>query len=238
VQALSELMWDGQVIWPDIERWLANFNGPDGDSERLHALHLLSQFSFFNSRLMRSLLRASPRLFVHPHELYDSRAAGTQLASVLGRVVFLDDFCGSGRQVRRYTRNIIPKIRQENEAIRLCYYPLFATSEGLERVRQSKVFDEVETLCELDGSFRAVSPESRYFLQVPAEVSREFAEQMCVRYGQLIEPSAPLGFRDCQLLIGFAHNIPNNTLPIFWSEGTEHHQWTPVFPRYKKGGQW
>jgi hypothetical protein len=301
VLALNELMWEGRVIWPDIQRWIANFAGERREDEHLHALFLLSHFSYFNSRMMRVLLGAlyrdliqypiiaklrrdnantldiglidslyraelkrmrfvglgnpsesgnhllyyfrqenalSPKSFVHPHELYDSRSNGIQLVAALSRVVFLDDFCGSGRQVRRFTRNIIPRIRADNPTIRLSYHPLFATSAGLQRVRDVGVFDEVEALCELDESFRALSPSSRYFLENHEGVSRDFAIAMCEKYGQSIEPSAPMGFRDCQLLVGFAHNVPNNTLPIFWSEGNDAHPWTPVFARHRKGAQW
>lgn len=294
-------MWGGHLNWPDVERWLANFAGERKAEERLHALFLLSHFSYFNSQLMRALLRSlyrdliqypilaglrrvnentldwavlkplyeaelkktrfvglgnpsesgthllyyfrqenalAARLFVHPHQLYDSRAEGAQLASALARVVFLDDFCGSGRQVRRYTRNILPRIRDENANIHLSYYPLFATAQGLDRVRRSAAFDEVDTLCELDDSFAAFSRTSRYFVDRHEGVDREFASTMCKRYGQLIEPSAPMGFRNCQLLVGFAHNIPNNTLPIFWSEGGDQYRWNPVFQRYRKGVAW
>ena len=37
-----------------------------------------------------------------------------------------------------------------------------------------------------------------------------------------------------KLLIGFAHNIPNNTLPIIWGEGTSAAPWHALFRRYEK----
>ena len=54
---------------------------------------------------------------------------------------------------------------------------------------------------------------------------------MCKRVGAQLNPSAPLGYGGCQLLLGFAHNVPNNTLPIFW---LQDEAWFPVFKRYHK----
>ena len=51
---------------------------------------------------------------------------------------------------------------------------------------------------------------------------------MCVKYGE--QWGDPLGYNDCQMLLGFHHNTPNNTLPIFWREKN----WTPIFKRYAK----
>ena len=42
-----------------------------------------------------------------------------------------------------------------------------------------------------------------------------------------------LGFKDCQLLLGFNHNTPDNTLPIFWYD-EKNYNWYPIFKRYKK----
>ena len=60
-------------------------------------------------------------------------------------------------------------------------------------------------------------------------------QERVVATGNDLEPNSPLGYKNGQLLLGFAHNIPNNTLPIFWSDGRQHSPWTPLFPRYRKG---
>jgi len=296
-------MWERRFSWSDIDTWLSQYTeSPDTHhSERLHALFLLSNFSYFNASLMRALLRALYRdfiqypiiervrrqhghtldwaliephfqrslnrirfigignpsesgthllyyfrqesnlatdLFIHPHELFDGTAAAPRLVKGIRHLVFLDDFCGSGTQARRYSRKLLSRIREIDTRLKLSYYPLFATTAGLNYVRRKTLFTDVAALCELDDSFRSLEPRSRYFRETHQDISREFAETLCRRYGSLIEPSAPLGFGGCQLLLGFAHNIPNNSLPIFWSEGHQGHQWTALFPRYRKGVGW
>lgn len=51
-----------------------------------------------------------------------------------------------------------------------------------------------------------------------------------------IEPTTPLGYEDCGLLVSYYYQCPNNTLPIFWSKSVDQvtgRQWTPLF-EYKE----
>jgi hypothetical protein len=63
------------------------------------------------------------------------------------------------------------------------------------------------------------------------------AMSMCCETGrQLWNEENALGFEDSQQLIVFSHNIPNNTLPIFWKRGLYNGQpWVPLFERPGKG---
>jgi hypothetical protein len=303
VKTLNEFIWERRLEWGDVEEWLDQFGSSPGEAqaERLHALFLLSHFSYFNSWLMRVLLRSLYRdlvqypimsekrrelgnttdlklvvekyndelkaarfigignpsesgthllyyfrqenelpveIFVHPHELFEGQAGSARLVEGVTRLIFLDDFCGSGTQAERYSRRLLVDITRLSPRMKLCYYPLFATSKGLSRVRERTHFTEVEALCELDDSFRSLDESSRYFREPREGIDRDYAKRLCQRIGEAIEPRAPLGFGGCQLLLGFAHNIPNNTLPIFWSEGNRGSPWLPLFRRYTKGIGW
>ena len=303
IKTLNTMMWSQALPWTDVERWLAGFGAhtEDGPSEPLHALFLLSHFTFFTAPLLRVLLRALFRdlvqypiiarlrkrnrdtldwsvlqpaydralrgirfigmgnpsesgthllyyfrqengldkaLFVHSHELFEGTSAKPRLPRGLKHIIFLDDFCGSGRQAVRYSRGLLDRIRATSATVRLSYYPVFATSAGLLRVREKAKFNDVQTAFEFDESFRALEADSRYFRETHDKIDRAYAAEMCRRYGQKLSPSAPVGYGDCQLLLGFAHNVPNNTLPIFWADGAHDHPWHPVFPRIKKGPGW
>ncbi|WP_430493555.1 phosphoribosyltransferase-like protein, partial [Paenibacillus ottowii] len=44
-----------------------------------------------------------------------------------------------------------------------------------------------------------------------------------------------MGFRDSQLLVGFSHNIPNNTISSFWYHADfsgKREEWNCLFKRY------
>jgi len=301
IKVLINLMWDDKFNWPTVERWLKNFEDPNGDGslDRLHALFLLSNFSYFNSVVMRTLLRAMYRdlvrqpalvnirnihgntrdwnvlnpayegfltktrfvgignpsesgthllyyfrqenelskdLFVHSHELFSVQPSGQRLIEMLDNVVFLDDFCGSGDQATHYSNSLLRQLRTIKKSVRLSYFPLFATSSGLVNVRNNTIFDQVDTVAELDKSFASVSADSRYFRNAEPPLDVRLAMALSNKHGSLIEPRHPLGYKGCQLLLGFSHNIPDNTLPIFWSFGTSARPWFPIFPRHSKLG--
>lgn len=153
----------------------------------------------------------------------------------IDRYIFIDDFCGSGHQGAAYSSDIIEDIKSINPAIKVSYFVLFGTVTGMEVVRNKTVFDVVQCVFELDDSFRCFSPSSRYFPSPsPNEITAPFAEKMCEIYGNRLVPAAPFGYDNCQLLLGFQHNTPDNTLPIFWSEESGGTPWTPIFKRYPK----
>ena len=192
--------------------------------------------------------------FVHSHQIFERRRlskwqtfksmfnrsdhyAGTLTLRNpnVDRYVFIDDFCGSGHQARVYLADIVEDIKTCNPEVRVSYFVLCATAAGMNVVRNSTKFDVVQCVFELDDSFRCFSCSSRYF-PAPSQmdIDPQFAKEMCCRFGNALHPDAPLGYDNCQLLLGFQHNTPDNTLPIFWSDGSDGKPWTPIFKRYPK----
>lgn len=175
-------------------------------------------------------------------------------------VVFIDDLCGSGSQVRyeKKLRECIKTLRAKERCPKISYLMLFGTTIGIQRVRDLKLkdsgqkwFDEVEAEMELNETYKCFGELSRYFKN---EEKKAKSMEMCLKYGiQLIdkiadrdfpEPltgekrdayvrSCALGYGDCQLLLSLQHNTPNNTLPIFWFE-EKGDDWKPIFKRYNK----
>ena len=154
------------------------------------------------------------------------------------RYVFIDDLCGSGVQATLYTDELVRPLKALHGDARISYYPLFATSFGLSEVRRLKSFDDVSAVVELDDSFKCFSPNSRVYKNVVAPFTRSVAERIANDYGRNLVPSDPLGWRDGQLLIGFCHNTPDNSLPIIWYDEPEGTPWTPLFRRYPKHYGW
>ena len=151
------------------------------------------------------------------------------------RYVFIDDFCGSGHQASLYLKKKVESIKAIDTKIEVFYFVLCGTQLGMNMVRKNTNFDVVRCVLELDDSFRCFSCSSRYFPSPgQTNIFANFAEDMCRRYGSALEPDAPLGYDNCQLLLGFQHNTPDNSLPIFWKESSANMQWTPIFKRYEK----
>lgn len=152
----------------------------------------------------------------------------------VARYVFIDDFCGSGHQGQSYSKTIVEDIKGLSPSVEVWYFVLIATTTGVTFLRNNTAFDVVECIFELDDSFKCFSADSRYFPTHMPDVTPAFAETMCRDHGRKLLPGAELGYDDCQLLLGFHHNTPDNTLPIFWYDEPAGPMWTPIFRRYPK----
>ena len=306
IKTLNERIWEQRASKPIVDAWLANFRDDLDEpwSERLHALYLLSRFTYFGNSESRVLLRAlyrdifrypiiesirrsmgdtidsgpiakrfetellatrflglgNPsesgthllyyfrqendlpyRLFVHTHQLFNDRldSSRTEFADPsIKRLVFLDDFCATGDQAMLYSRNVLSVIAsvsaRTGQHVEVLYYPLVATKLGLSRVRRGSTFTHTNALIQLDGTFRCFAPGSRYFSGIGPDLDQKFARAMCLKYGRPLFRGHPFGYRNSQLLLGFQHNIPDNTLPIFWAGAASRLPWEPVFRRHNK----
>lgn len=152
----------------------------------------------------------------------------------VGRYIFFDDLVGSATQATQYLKPYIKLIRERNDKVELKFISLFATREGLDKLSEPDFFDgNVSTLFELDETYKAFEPETRYFNAPPDWFSLEKLKAMCKGYGARFSNLHSLGYKNGQLLLGFAHNTPDNVPPIFWNEGRKV-PWHPIFVRYDK----
>ena len=154
--------------------------------------------------------------------------------SEIKRYVYIDDFCGSGQQVKECLSERTKLIKELKPDAEICYYVLFGSSTTLETMRNTGNFDRVDAVCELDDSYKCFQGE-RYFKEYGDKLDKKFAENMCKKYGNILFPAHPLGYEKGEFLIGFYHNTPDNTLPIIWSDGNgDNIRWHPIFKRYPK----
>ena len=219
----------GQAFSDELQRTL--FLGVGNPSES--GCHLLYYF-----RQENGLSKAQ---FIHTHQIFH-RDTNTGLLILrhpdVKRYVFIDDFCGTGKQGTEYSRDVVSDLKKLDATVVVAYYVLFATSDGIGRVQAEKRFDEVACIYELDSTFKCFDRDARYFADPPAGIEKAFAEGMSREYGLGLVPSHPLGYENCQLLIAFHHNTPDNTLPIIWYDEPSGAPWTPVFRRYPKYDGW
>jgi hypothetical protein len=86
----------------------------------------------------------------------------------------------------------------------------------------------------LDEKSKAFSDTSIVFAGYLDSVKND-AQKICEYYGAKIIPNSnemqPLGFGNSGYMFGAYYNIPDNTLPIFWSS---QNNWHYLFKRYDK----
>lgn len=255
VRALLRSLFRDHIRYPVVER----FRRENGDTidralidaafaremerTRFVGLGNPSESSSFLLYFFRQENGLSRNLFLGTGDVFHFLRADGVFSQVVRDVdvdtyVLMDDLCGSGRQVERYSNDIAAPLKafaqRDGREVQVSYLALFGTTEGMRHVRDLGTFDRVECVVELDPSFRCFDSRSRHFANEPPPVSRVFAEEVSRKHGAKLVPAHPLGYEDGQLLLGFNHNTPDNTLPIFSFDEPDGPSWVPVFKRYSK----
>lgn len=187
--------------------------------------------------LFRQVNKLDSDLFLSVGDLPDGPVSALIKPSKLDnvdRLVFLDDICGTGHTVEDLWNERLETFSNSNPSIRLTYLALLGLTKGLEHVRQATGFSsDSAALYELDDSYSAQGTSSRYVDKLPTGIDKGTLGAVLDHYSKKIS-SRPYGYEDCGLLMGFHHNTPDNTLPLFWEEGTASTPWCPPFKRFKK----
>lgn len=214
------------------ERSATRFLGVGNPSES--GVHLLYYF-----RQENGLAKSA---FLDSAQIYDLVDVQGQRKRVprhpqVKRYIFLDDICGSGETAVRYSSNLLPELLAERPEVEVWYFALFATADGLRRVGDETVFGtRCGAVYELDETYKWTALKSRYLSALPDGLYRSLLAALPFSYGRMLIPGHPLGYQGSELLLGFSHNTPDNTLPIIWYEqehGTSMN-WYPIFKRYPK----
>ncbi|MBR0739650.1 hypothetical protein JQ581_22205 [Bradyrhizobium liaoningense] len=148
-------------------------------------------------------------------------------------VVILDDFAASGsslvKGISTFRKSVDPQVwRAFAENGRISIFVMFAFPEAIESVRAAYPSLHVVAANTLGDDVRALSSDASIFEN---ESDIRFARDMLLQFGRELYPDAPLGFGDIGALVAFHNAVPNNTLPIFWSNGRLDRPWKPLFPR-------
>ncbi len=146
-------------------------------------------------------------------------------------IVFVEDFIGTGGTVieamRQLNHEIGDAVRQHG--IKLFILSICGFERSLAKIKNAakQCNLPIELFCcdPLDESDMAFSSTSKVF---PHATEREQACALAKEKGDFLERKYPLGHGECQALVAFFSNCPNNTLPILYKE-TE--RWIPLFPR-------
>lgn len=211
------------------------FLGVGNPSESgVHLLYYFRQENALTKNLFFNAYEIFRRDIIVEKDIHDYETRRLDFAlsdPSIRRYVFIDDFCGSGSQATTYSREIVDKIKELDSEIEVHYLMLFGTEIGVDHIKRNTSFDNVQSVFTLDDSFKCFSENSRFFQRPQEGIDKELCEKICLKYGSVLEPRIPMGYRNGQLLLGLFHNTPDNTLPIMWSDSSS---WTPIFKRYHK----
>lgn len=146
-------------------------------------------------------------------------------------IVLLDDASFSGKQLKKYVTRFYKKYKIENKKVYILL--LFCTEESREKMK--KIFPEIDIIssCSLDSRDKIFSDDSYAFSDELFKGLKNSIKGFCEYYGQKLSKNKKdiLGHNNGQYMVGFGHNTPNNTLPIFWGKESG---WIPLFERFPK----
>ncbi|MFK5948139.1 MAG: ATP-binding protein [Methylococcales bacterium] len=148
-------------------------------------------------------------------------------------VVFVDDFSASGNTIVKGLRKcwmadekIMTQLSKEGRIV-CCLYT--ALPEAIEQI--NKEFPDVTVLVMsmFDDDVKAFSQNAGIFED---DNERRFAQDVLLQIGRQLNPQYPLGYADMGALVAFHNTTPNNSLPVFWRDGTVNGRpWQALLPR-------
>ena len=152
--------------------------------------------------------------FIFPTDILETNSAS---------IVCIDDVMISGRTACRFFHAHKEKLTKK----KLYYLSLFATEKAITKLENLGI--TVICCAVLDSRYQLFTEDSLAFHKYKYE--KICAKEMAEGYGKILEPDMPLGYKNGQYCFGLFYNIPNNSLPIFWSS---HNSWSPIFMRKEK----
>lgn len=179
------------------------------------------------------------KLFANTNNIYSGNACEPSLIEkkigelkTLNALLIIDDFIGSGNNVIENTEEYFSPelcaLLKEREIV-VIFGIITGFAEAKEKVEQKieqiGLDSDVLIIDLLNESDKCFSNVSSIFT---TPFDRKRARDISKRKGELIEDKYPLGSFDCESLVAFPMNCPNNTLPIFWKKAGN---WTPLFER-------
>jgi hypothetical protein len=145
-------------------------------------------------------------------------------------IIFVDDFLGSGDQfVKFFTQWEFAN--QLASGLTFIYAPVVAHQLGLENLSISLPTVHVECVEKLGTDQRFFNEHTWEQLsqgQISAAEARDWYLNFGERRGFKPKDVSLLGYGDLELVFGFSHSTPNNSLPILWHACAN---WQPLLER-------
>jgi hypothetical protein len=148
-------------------------------------------------------------------------------------LIVVDDFAGTGNQLARTVDALCGELDRfgnwRDSTVLVTGSAIAADTSAWTAQRFGDADLRVAVGRQIDHRLRAFHEDAEIF---DSKEDRERAKDLVETIGRSLVSSNPLGWNGQELLVLLGTNCPNNTLPIFWKDGTfQRRPWTPLFPR-------
>ena len=185
---------------------------------------------FIFQRMARQVLRLPESQVMSPIEVAEQVKNGS-----ISRVIFVDDFVGSGNQfIETWNKSINAEsgntsfnmLANSLRNVEFIYCPLVCTEYGMGEIRASCRGVEIAPVHVLPSRYSALASDSIFWPPELANKGPDFVRDASNRAG--IPDTDWRGFHQLGLALAFEHGIPDATLPLFyWQENG----WRPLLER-------
>ncbi len=244
IDALLYSMFRSHILYPQVQQCLGQNPSLD-DDEIKHALEEavakmriipvgdVSESAAMLSYRLRQIAGLPPEAIRTMGEVLDQ--LHTDKSSIT-HVVLTDDFLGTGDQLCEKHNDQVQQLA--SLGVRVDYVALVGMQRGLDKVRSGRLFDNVNAVVILDHSYSLSCSPCIHMNELDDDCP-PLSSAECLRvirhYGDHLFRGHPMGYKNCGVMVGFNHNTPDNSVPIFWVRSKPHH-WTPIFERHSKVG--
>jgi hypothetical protein len=203
-----------------------------GRKDNLCLSYLDSDLKSGSSLTREAMKRLSPGKSGDAKEISNWMASHSEADPI---VVLLDDFSATGSTISRGLERWKAEMKDPSIAERyfdenrVMLVLLYALGPAIDKVRESEPRLKVLSCNVLGSEVVAFDSDSGIFASAE-EI--DFAREVMLQIGRELTPQCPLGYGDLGLLVCFHNTVPNNTLPVFWSNGRVNERlWRPLFSR-------
>jgi hypothetical protein len=174
------------------------------------------------ARLLRRTQKVNKKWIIYPNDLE------THLSQI-DAVVLFDDFLGTGTQFKTFfsSSRLLERLGDKS----IVFGCLAAHQQGIQTLRQELPHVHVAAVEQLDSRHSLFHPTGQVFPdgENSPEAAREFYLELLQRYQIRAAAGLSRGYGELEIVYAFAHNVPNNSLPILWWSRSS--QWKPLFDR-------
>lgn len=150
-----------------------------------------------------------------------------QIDEDISILVFFDDISGTGGTIVTFLKENKSNFIGKKIIIQLIVITETAKKKIDEYLNTQKELD-VNVIAE--NNYDKIFNDHKFLNDSHRIIINDFEETIWGKGNQNI-----MGFRDSQLLVGFSHNIPNNTISSFWYHtdfSGKREEWNSLFKRY------
>ncbi len=199
--------------------------------EKSHILPMISENRRHNGayELIQQIVELDKESYYRGEELlpykdtviYDVR----EIREDVDTIIIVDDICGTGGTLEKFLEKNKDYFLNKKLII-LFFVVTKVAEEKFEKLKIQYKGLEIDYIQIEDKLYN-----SEYLSEKEFEILRNIERSLWNQGSKNI-----LGFRDSQLLIGFSHNIPNNTISSIWYKPAlgRRDNWNELFTRYTK----